>query len=82
MPGWLLLSVIACMSACIIFDAAATAYGAGRYTAREFEKKAGITKSQYRIDRWKYRGILSGLVYLGRTGGVAALTFDNYFIGI
>ena len=66
----------------MILGAAAAAYGAGRYTARQFETKAGITKSQYRTDRWKYRGILSGLVYLCGTGVVAALAFDDYFIGI
>ncbi len=74
--------MIVCISVCMILGAAAAAYGAGRYTARQFETKAGITKSQYRTDRWKYRGILSGLVYLGGTGVVAALAFDDYFIGI
>ncbi len=57
-------------------------YQAGRYAARQCEVRLGLTKSQYRANRWTYRAVLSGLVFTGgTTGAIVAFGFDDYYMG-
>ena len=57
-------------------------YQAGRYAARQCEVRLGLTKSQYRANRWTYRAALSGLVFTGgTTGAIVAFGFDDYYMG-
>lgn len=58
-------------------------YQAGRYAARQCEVRLGLTKSQYRANRWTYRAALSGFVFTGgTTGAIVALGFDDYYMGV
>lgn len=58
-------------------------YDAGRYAARQCEVRLGLTKPMYRANRWGYRAALSGLVFVGgATGGIVALGFDDYYMGV
>lgn len=52
-------------------------YQLGRYSARQAEKRLGLTTKTYKANRWKYRA------GIGATFGVTvALGFDDYFYGV
>lgn len=52
-------------------------YQLGRYSARQAEKRLGLTAKTYKANRWKYRA------GIGATFGVTvALGFDDYFYGV
>lgn len=58
-------------------------YAAGRYAARQCEVRLGLSKSQYRANRWTYRAALAGAVFVGgTTGAIVALGFDDYYMGV
>lgn len=58
-------------------------YSAGRYAARQCEVRLGLTKRKYRANRWGYRGALAGLVFAGGVGGgLLAIGFDDYYMGV
>ncbi len=72
-----------CLVVCFALGMTGATYQAGRYTARQYEAKAGVTKAEYGLNRWGYRAALSGLVFIGGgTGAVAALAFDDYYMGL
>lgn len=73
----------ACLIACLILGMTGATYQAGRYAARQYEAKAGVTRAEYRMNRWGYRAALGGFALIGGgTGAVAALAFDDYYAGL
>ena len=53
-----------------------TGYKAGRYIAKQVEKRGALSKSQYKKLRWQFRAALPPVL-----GIPATLGFDDYFMG-